>query len=1311
MKYRSVRPVLMGLLFWIAGRVALADDLYLTWVKSSSPTSQTLRSVVFGNGIFVAVGDGGILLASQDGVSWGLREVGVTNDLRDITFGNGRFVAMGDAIVTSTDASVWTARSAALPLFGAAYGNGTFSGVGTGDPSAHGFSCNVCGILGGQNECPGDAQGTEFIVASDDGYSWRSLTNTTDFEALRDVIYGNGRFIAVGTRFFYYQLDWGTHDGFYSWYYLCHISPVFKGSSWTSTDGYSWTRSADASKWLRSIAFGGNNFVAVGAAGLIQTTIDAGSWDTISSGSGADLNGVGYGGGAFLAVGDGGALLVSGDGGSTWSARQTGTSSNLFGVAYGKGIAVAVGAGGTILCSGSALPTASIAGKVTGNRLPLVGAQVRVEGTAYAASTDINGDFTIVGVPVSSGYVLLASACGYGSARRPGIVVNQGDNSIPDFDLQVVNGPYQLIALVPDVNPKTNTIEEGGTAYRYYCLIAADGHTPVSCGTVSVRVAGGSDIPQLGDASDTWVGRTAGVPDADGVVRLRIPASAIGPVNTCQTLQVLESGVGIPNLSFQACVVPRQYEQVWKHKFGGGVSFKGEGVRVGVEGAYESAIRRHILGSAVDWEEIKRSRSVEGRAGVEVGTGVRLGAVAVGAKTGAGGFIEGEASTTYDLPYGSTDPGVNAMKLYVAAGDPLSLCAGPAKGLVDLVRAKYEQWYMKDNLKDASGGLTIGGYTEADASVGFGLGQAGDVKIGASGSAEVAAFSQYTIEYKDQGRPAQGEPVSRSIGMSSSAKSSFNLGLCSPNPTKGGLGFQFFVGADSSYKSIVTKRSDLDYYHEIAVEQACQLNYGVTVKALPGFGDSYDPDVTPSADFRREFTETVMLNFTDAGGFGELASREPFWGAVSSGSFGIMLPDLNARMLQSLFDTSVSRGLLVDYHKSVYGAYKLDVGGDFGADALVAGLSLMLEGELERGAEMKVESGHYWQGRRLALASYPAISQANIPTKEIYWLEGEWAYHATEPIREALHLATVVVANTVNTVVDAGEGAIHAVLSIAAGVMPGGSEIKSSWRTDLGVTGMKPAYFPPSGSSNYTYGVSGIFRFESTNTFDGVGTLVIAFSDAQVEGLDKADLRIYRLPDGTNRWQLVGGVVDTVSNIVSATIANLGTYAIAPPLPTGDLWLQPSTNGLPADGVSETTVVVTNLLLNTGVSATQEWLFAASAVGVEVLSSDADTNTPGVQIVSTNATLTLQLRAPAGGTHASVSLKSVAGDAYGQVGINLADNTPPATPTNVSVIAGQSRIWVSWRTNSEPDLAGYRVYYRAALSALRACPALKGHGF
>lgn len=396
--------------------------------------------------------------------------------------------------------------------------------------------------------------------------------------------------------------------------------------------------------------------------------------------------------------------------------------------------------------------------------------------------------------------------------------------------------------------------------------------------------------------------------------------------------------------------------------------------------------------------------------------------------------------------------------------------------------------------------------------------------------------------------------------------------------------------------------------------------------------------------------------------------------------------------------------VLVNYERAVYAAQqyaglnlKLDLG--FGVN---------VQGELDQGAEAVNERGAISQSRYWPTESYPAVTNALFPAQSWSFLLGQWGNHASGLIGQVLHQAVNAVASAGNTVIQAGEQGWNATLTFAQNVMPWGSQVVSSWVAGLaggggGASVVHPkdktpptilGPLPPLGAGNYIYGVSGIYRFASSNSFNGTGTLAIAYSAAQVAGLYEPDLRIYRLADNTNGWVLVGGTVDLVSNLVSATITNLGTYAVAPPLPTGSLWLQPSTNFLTADGVSEMTVVVTNLLLNTGGSATQAWLFTASAVGVDILSSDADTSTPGVQIVSTNATITLQLRAPVGGTHASVSLKSVAGDAYGQVGINLADNTPPGTPSGVSVTAGQSRIWVSWQTNREPDLAGYRVYYR-----------------
>src|SRR6267143_4678432 len=66
-----------------------------TWASQTSGTTNDFYAVAYGKGTFVAVGIGGLLCSSSDGVSWTPQTSGTTNDLESITFGNGLFVAAG----------------------------------------------------------------------------------------------------------------------------------------------------------------------------------------------------------------------------------------------------------------------------------------------------------------------------------------------------------------------------------------------------------------------------------------------------------------------------------------------------------------------------------------------------------------------------------------------------------------------------------------------------------------------------------------------------------------------------------------------------------------------------------------------------------------------------------------------------------------------------------------------------------------------------------------------------------------------------------------------------------------------------------------------------------------------------------------------------------------------------------------------------------------------------------------------------------------------------------------------------------------
>jgi hypothetical protein len=84
--------------------------------------------VTYGNGLFVAVGLGGAILTSPDGVSWTLRRPRDEQRLHGVTYGNGLFVAVGGGgtILTSPDGVSWTPRASGTGnwLGGVVYGNG-----------------------------------------------------------------------------------------------------------------------------------------------------------------------------------------------------------------------------------------------------------------------------------------------------------------------------------------------------------------------------------------------------------------------------------------------------------------------------------------------------------------------------------------------------------------------------------------------------------------------------------------------------------------------------------------------------------------------------------------------------------------------------------------------------------------------------------------------------------------------------------------------------------------------------------------------------------------------------------------------------------------------------------------------------------------------------------------------------------------------------------------------------------------------------------------------------------------------------------
>lgn len=166
---------------------------------------------------------------------------------------------------------------------------------------------------------------------------------------------------------------WGTTNTLYAIAYgLNQFTAVgTNGTIVGSTNLITWTTLASGTtNQLNGIVFENYQFVAVGAGGTILTSTNGTTWAIQNSGNTTTLNDVTFGNGLFVAVGNGGMTLTSPDG-TNWTQR-TFSNPNLEGVTFGSNSFVAVGTGGTIWNSqngtnwqGQEWPTTSTLNAVT----------------------------------------------------------------------------------------------------------------------------------------------------------------------------------------------------------------------------------------------------------------------------------------------------------------------------------------------------------------------------------------------------------------------------------------------------------------------------------------------------------------------------------------------------------------------------------------------------------------------------------------------------------------------------------------------------------------------------------------------------------------------------------------------------------------------------------------------------------------------------------------------------------------------------------------------------------------------------------
>jgi|GEM_PF-2777750 len=248
------------------------------------PAVNEIYQVSHSNDLVIASGDGPDILVSSDGINWDVVTVGTSGRIKSVVYGNGQYVAVGgvdarnaeDQIVeegshpevwTSPDAYTWTRvfSGDGYSFSDIEVGNGIFLVQGLGGELWRSINGNDWSLQASGPEYPGDLEfGNGLFVAvsyyfgvimtSEDGISWttRLTGDNTSNRFFYGVAYSDGIYFATGGS----------------------------GTLYTSFDGLDWTkRETDVQQNLYQATYVKGKAMVIGADGLL---IEAGNLDYFS---------------------------------------------------------------------------------------------------------------------------------------------------------------------------------------------------------------------------------------------------------------------------------------------------------------------------------------------------------------------------------------------------------------------------------------------------------------------------------------------------------------------------------------------------------------------------------------------------------------------------------------------------------------------------------------------------------------------------------------------------------------------------------------------------------------------------------------------------------------------------------------------------------------------------------------------------------------------------------------------------------------------------------------------------------------------